>query len=66
MWDRNYKDYPKNGKFKKNQVESGKGIVGCEMHETFGWQDKIHEKPSKESNRKGFLSGLCDFFSRKK
>lgn len=42
MWPKSYKDYPKDKTLKKEKVESGKGIVGCEMHEINGWGNTHH------------------------
>lgn len=57
MWFREYKDYPIDAPLKKEQVEPGRGITGCEMHERNGWQDHIHVyKPKK----KGLISRMLD------
>jgi hypothetical protein len=48
MWAREFKDYPTDSMLKKEQVESGHGIVGCEMHEIFGWGQTYHIPPKKE------------------
>jgi hypothetical protein len=37
MWKNTYKDYKPDEKFTHKSVEPGKGIIGCEMNETFGW-----------------------------
>lgn len=42
MWPKDYKDYTKDAPLKKEIVESGKGIVGCEMHESNGWGNSFH------------------------
>lgn len=42
MWPKDYKDYPKDSPLKKERVESGKGIIGCEMHESNGWGTSFH------------------------
>lgn len=63
MWPKNYKDYPVDEPLIKEKVETGKGIVGCEMHERNGWGDEIHQQPRKK--RKGFLSTiLAQIFSK--
>lgn len=62
MWHNTYKDYKKDGFFIKEGVETGKGIIGCEMHEIFGWQKKQHIPVQKKP---GFLSSLWErFFKR--
>lgn len=45
MWFRRYKDYEIDQPLIKDQVSSGNGIIGCEMHELNGWGDTIH-RPS--------------------
>ena len=50
MWPKKYKDYPKDCPLKKEQVVSGKGIIGCEMHEKMGWGELTDEKkPNKNT-----------------
>jgi len=63
MWTKEYRTIPKDSSLIKEQVESGKGIVGCEMHEVAGWGDSFHrikEKPS------GWTAAFLSFFSREK
>ena len=38
MWRYSIDDQP----LKRERVEPGKGIVGCEMHEDFGWGERYH------------------------
>lgn len=42
MWARAFKDYPPDTKLVKEEVEPGRGIIGCEMHEINGWGDSLH------------------------
>lgn len=42
MWFKDYKDYPIDKPVIKETVESGKGIIGCEMHELNGWGEEVH------------------------
>lgn len=56
MWARKYKDYPPDTDLKKEQVESNSGIVGCEMHELFGWGSAYDEPHS--TGKKGFFRTL--------
>lgn len=42
MWPKFYRDYPVDTPLIKQSVESGKGIVGCEMHELNGWGMSYH------------------------
>lgn len=48
MWAREFKDYPTDTTLKKEQVEPGKGIIGCEMHEPFGWGHSYHITPKNQ------------------
>lgn len=45
MWSREFKDYPTDSTLKQEKVEPGKGIIGCEMHEPFGWGSSAHHPP---------------------
>ncbi len=56
MWDKDYKDYPKDTPLVHAQVEPGKGIVGCEMHDLNGWGNTLHKPP--KPKRKGLLKQL--------
>lgn len=51
MYPKNFKDYPTDAPLKHEKVDSGKGIVGCEMHEQMGWghEHDIALKPKKVS-----------------
>jgi len=55
MWYREFKDYPPDTSLKKNKVETGHGIVGCEMHEQNGWGESYHRAPPL---KKGLLRSL--------
>lgn len=48
MWQKSYRDYPKDKSLKKEQVQSGKGLVGCEMHELNGWGESYHVSKSRK------------------
>ena len=54
MWPKHYRDTPQDGALKKERVETGKGIVGCEMHEINGWGESYHQVV----RRRGFFSTL--------
>lgn len=56
MWPKSYKDYPVDTALIQQQVESGKGIVGCEMHDLNGWGEELHVR--KKRTRKGIFSTL--------
>jgi len=62
MWDREYRDYKKDTPLIKEQVESSKGIVGCEMHEINGWGNTLQHPVKK---KQGFLASLFLRFSGK-
>lgn len=42
MWPKAYKDYLRDKPLIKHQVTSGRGIVGCEMHDINGWGNSWH------------------------
>lgn len=68
MWPKAYKDYKTDESLVKNQVQPGKGIVGCEMHDLNGWGNTLHIPVNK--NKKGFfrtmLNALSGKFNKKK
>ena len=57
MWFREFKDYPIDTPLRKNKLEPGKGIVGCEMHDLMGWGNQIHEPPRP---RQGLIATLLN------
>lgn len=42
MWHKEYRDYGIDKALIKYQVQPGKGIIGCEMHEINGWGNTLH------------------------
>ncbi|MCB1136552.1 MAG: hypothetical protein KDK78_09810 [Chlamydiia bacterium] len=48
MWFRDFKDIPNDTPVKRQQVEPGHGIIGCEMHEICGYQQAQHSPPSRK------------------
>jgi hypothetical protein len=48
MWNNTYKDHEMDGPFTKERVASGRGIIGCEMHDLNGWGEKYHCKPPRK------------------
>lgn len=51
MWHRAYKDYPIDEQVIKYQVEPSHGIIGCEMHEIYGWGNSLHVPVGKFAKR---------------
>lgn len=47
MWEKKYRDYPPGASLKKCKLETGKGLVGCEMNEPFGWEGNTLGSSSK-------------------
>jgi hypothetical protein len=47
MWWKEYRDYPLDKPLIKYQVQPGKGIIGCEMHEINGWGNTIFREHPK-------------------
>ncbi len=59
MWKNTYKDYKPDTRYIQESVTTGKGIIGCEMNELYGWGEKHHITPSKpKKGIKLFLSLL--------
>ena len=48
MWPKSYKDYKTDESLVKQQVHSGKGIVGCEMHDLNGWGNSLTSSRKKK------------------
>lgn len=43
MWFKEYRDYKIDKPLIKDQVQPGKGIIGCEMHDLNGWGNTLQE-----------------------
>lgn len=56
MWYREYRDYKPDKPIIRQQVEPGKGIIGCEMHDLFGWGTHLHIPLHKK--KRGLLATL--------
>lgn len=65
MWPKNYKDYPIDEPLVREQIQTGKGIIGCEMHDLNGWGDLIH-RPRYRPHRGLFATLLQTIFYKKK
>lgn len=61
MWFKEYRDYPMDRPLIKEQVESGKGIIGCEMHDLNGWGTDWHHV---RKRKKGLFARLISHLSR--
>lgn len=62
MWRNTYKDYKPDESWVKEQVEPGKGIVGCEMHELNGWGNQLHRPQKKQE---GWLRTFLNLLFKK-
>lgn len=64
MWDREYRDYPRDKPLIKQPIQPNKGFAGCEMHEINGWGNTFqHPQPKK----RGLIASLLiHLFSSKK
>lgn len=58
MWFKHYRDYPHDKPIIKEQVEPGHGIIGCEMHDLYGWGTSYHV--TKRHQQKRWLSRFSD------
>ncbi len=63
MWPKKYKDYPEDAPLIKEPVETGKGIVGVEMHEVNGWSETLH---TPKKRKKGLFHRLFHSFRKSK
>jgi hypothetical protein len=64
MWHNTYEDHPVDELLSKENPETGKGLIGCQMKEINGWGEAQHVKKHPPS---GMLKALIDFcFSGKK
>ncbi len=63
MWWKEYQDYKEDEPLRKQRVEVGKGIVGCEMHEECGWGLTKHREP--KPKKPGLLQLLLSSHDRK-
>lgn len=61
MWLKEYRDYPIDRPLIKEQVESNKGIIGCEMHELNGWGTHLHQMKRK---KKGVWAKLISLIAK--
>lgn len=64
MWFKHYRDYPVDQYLKKEQVESGRGIIGCEMHELNGWGTDWHYTKRKKGRFGTLLARLIFFWEK--
>ena len=46
MWFKEYRDYKIDAPLKKETINQGNGITGCEMHELNGWGEIYHRTQS--------------------
>lgn len=63
MWFKEYRDYPRDRPLIKEKVESGTGIIGCEMHDLNGWGCETQRTRSPKRGRWSKLVSLI--FSEK-
>ena len=63
MWFKQYRDYPIDRPLIKEQVEPGKGIIGCEMHDLNGWGTYNHRMPPK---KKGLWGKMMTYLFRER
>lgn len=54
MWFKHYRDYPHDKPIIKEQVEPSHGVIGCEMHDLYGWGTSHHI--TRRQWRKGLIS----------
>lgn len=59
MWWKEYQDCPYDEPLRKERVETGKGIIGCEMNDRNGYGTTLHR--SKYRVKRGFFTGLLSW-----
>ncbi len=64
MWFKEYNDYKTDKPLIKYQVEPGKGIIGCEMHDLNGWGSEYHISPRRWRSR--LLSSFLSLFLKRR
>lgn len=55
MWEREYRNYKRDKPLVQQELEPGKGLIGCEMHELNGWGNTL-DRP--QGKKRGFLASL--------
>lgn len=63
MWPKAYRDYKADEPLVKYPVETGKGIIGCEMHDLNGWGNSLHN-PIKKKKKSFFRTMLNTIFGK--
>ncbi len=58
MWPKEYRDYPKDTPLVKERITTGKGLIGCEMHDLNGWGNSLHIP--KKRKKIGFIRHLLN------
>lgn len=68
MWYKEYRDYPPDSPLIQDPLSSGKGIIGCEMHEPNGWGESYHLFPAKSKVGffRTFFGSLFQFLEKGK
>jgi hypothetical protein len=56
MWWKEYADHRYDEPLKKQRVETGKGIVGCEMNDRHGYGTTLHR--SQYRIKRGLITGF--------
>lgn len=51
MWFKHYRDYPHDRSMVQEQVEPSHGIIGCEMHDLYGWGTQYHIPKKRKKGR---------------
>lgn len=63
MWHKEYRDYSIDTPQIQEQVSSGQGIIGCEMHDINGWGTTIHIPKQK---KKGLWQKFIHYLFRER
>ena len=62
MWWQEYADYCYEKPLKQETVETGKGIIGCEMHDRHGYGIEDHQyQDRKKRKKKSLIRALSSY-----
>ena len=61
MWRYDYKDYQTDDTLVEQEVEPGKGIVGVEMHDVNGWNERHLQQRKARGWLRNFLAAILPF-----
>ena len=64
MWWKENKDYRYDKPLKRHTVETGKGIVGCEMNDIHGYGNTMHRSQFRKKRGRFYFDIVLDPWSK--